>query len=106
MKISELIAELEHAQSKFGDIDVVAYKNSKWLDSVEKIIHLEVIHNQGAPNPKASRDQIQQWRDDPQTQPNSGWLPLKAIPKMPIDKLAPDVIQRKLYIGPKIVMTS
>lgn len=106
MKISELVAQLQYAQKKFGDLEVVAYKNGKWMDAVEKLVHLEMVRNQGAPSPKASREEQLAWREDPQTQPNSGWLALKHLRGVNPENLAPGVVHRKLYIGPKVVVTS
>lgn len=105
MKISELIAQLQHCQEKVGDIEVVAYKNGQWLDTIEKIVHIEAVRNVGTPDAKSTPEQKKQWQEDPQSQPNAGWL------KLPIRGLDAKIINddtkhRKLYIGPKIVVTS
>jgi len=105
MKISELIAQLTYCQEKFGDIEVVAYKNGRYLESVEKLVHLEAVKNVGSPDQKAPAEERLRWAADPQLQPNSGWL---ALPIKGLDaaNLSADTRHRKLYIGPKVVCTT
>ena len=105
MKISQLIEQLQFCQEKFGDLDVVAYKNGQWLDSVEKIVHLETVKNVGSVNPKATAEERSAWEKDDQLQPNAGWLKLP-IKGLDAKVLSADTKQRKIYIGPKIVVTN
>jgi hypothetical protein len=106
MKISDLIAQLQYCQLKFGDLDVLAYKSGHYLDHVEKLVHLEAVRNIGTPDLKSSSPQdIAKWSADPQLQPNAGWLPL---PMKGLDSanIASQTKHRVLYLGPKIVVTS
>ncbi len=105
MKTSELIAQLQYCLETFGDIDVVSYKNGKWLGDISKIIHLETVYNAGAPDPRATAEERKAWKENPQLQPNSGWLSVKHIPGFNASQINPETKVRKLYLGPAVVVT-
>lgn len=103
MKISELIEELQTAREQFGDIEVVAHKNANYLDSLEKIVHIQVLHQTGPINPKISKQERAMLQKDPQLQPNAGFISLP-IPGLREEQIPPQSVKRVLYLGPKIVV--
>jgi hypothetical protein len=105
MKISKLIETLTAIQQKYGDLDVVCYKNQNYVDDLEKLVRFEAFRHTGAVDARTTTPEERAlYRRDPSSQPNAGWL---VFDESVMDrKQFADRLETKLFLGPKVTVSS